>query len=319
MVAGSGGKKAHRHGGPVALASAAVAWMSCERRAQVTFVPGTVASPSARHPHRRASFDGASSRATLPHARISSRFAGLLRPGVAALVAAGATAAAACKVTRRAAAGDYKKSTVAELKVLLKERGLPVSGVKAELIARLEGNDAGADAGGDSAKKKTKGRSVAMPAEEEKAEEPEAKAEGGDEKKKEEEPAPYGHRFPDGPAPPHGVPLIDPHEGKPETIVDEDGRTRFLCLDGQYRRGDPDSIEMDTENFTNWLSEWVVAARTGQLEGKPQKTFLPKEPANPGNPTGTMTHAGPIMRSAEVLTKLEPGPDGLPRWEYQEK
>ena len=33
---------------------------------------------------------------------------------------------------------DYSKMTVAELKELLKEAGLPVSGKKADLIARLE-------------------------------------------------------------------------------------------------------------------------------------------------------------------------------------
>ncbi len=33
---------------------------------------------------------------------------------------------------------EYNKNTVAELKVLLKEQGLPVSGNKKDLIARLE-------------------------------------------------------------------------------------------------------------------------------------------------------------------------------------
>ena len=33
---------------------------------------------------------------------------------------------------------DYEKMTVAELKELLKEAGLPVSGKKADLIARLQ-------------------------------------------------------------------------------------------------------------------------------------------------------------------------------------
>merc|ERR1712157_30954 len=71
-------------------------------------------------------------------------------------------------------------------------------------------------------------------------------------------------------------PIEDPHQGKPLEIEDPDGRTRYLCLDGQYRRGDPDAIEMKPENFKAWLSEWVVAARTGQLKGNPQKTFLLK-------------------------------------------
>lgn len=38
---------------------------------------------------------------------------------------------------------DYESMTVAELKALLSERGLAVSGTKAELIARLEADDAG--------------------------------------------------------------------------------------------------------------------------------------------------------------------------------
>ena len=38
-----------------------------------------------------------------------------------------------------AASGDLAKLTVKELKALLKEKGLPVSGKKAELVARLRG------------------------------------------------------------------------------------------------------------------------------------------------------------------------------------
>ena len=36
---------------------------------------------------------------------------------------------------------DYENMTVAELKELLKEAGLPVAGKKADLIARLQDND----------------------------------------------------------------------------------------------------------------------------------------------------------------------------------
>jgi len=38
---------------------------------------------------------------------------------------------------------DYNSLLVAQLRDLLEERGLPISGVKAELIARLEADDAG--------------------------------------------------------------------------------------------------------------------------------------------------------------------------------
>ncbi len=40
---------------------------------------------------------------------------------------------------------DYENMTVAQLKELLKEAGLPVTGKKADLIARLQDNDGGAD------------------------------------------------------------------------------------------------------------------------------------------------------------------------------
>ena len=40
-------------------------------------------------------------------------------------------------------APDYESMTVPELRALLAERGLTVSGVKAELITRLEADDAG--------------------------------------------------------------------------------------------------------------------------------------------------------------------------------
>ena len=38
-------------------------------------------------------------------------------------------------------AEDYEKMTVAELKVLLKEAGLPISGKKADLIERLSASE----------------------------------------------------------------------------------------------------------------------------------------------------------------------------------
>lgn len=45
-------------------------------------------------------------------------------------------------------AKSYKDMTVAELKERLKNRGLPVSGVKSELIARLRGTNASSSKGG---------------------------------------------------------------------------------------------------------------------------------------------------------------------------
>ena len=43
-------------------------------------------------------------------------------------------------------AEDYESMTVAQLKEVLKEQGLPISGKKSELIARLVDANGGADA-----------------------------------------------------------------------------------------------------------------------------------------------------------------------------
>ena len=65
-------------------------------------------------------------------------------------VALHATTSAARQARRAAALNDasnpYAGKTVADLKVLLKERGLPVSGVKAALLERLEASDGGGGA-----------------------------------------------------------------------------------------------------------------------------------------------------------------------------
>jgi len=221
----------------------------------------------------------------------------------AALAAAGAARAAgqgraAGRVARRAAGGAYKGKSVADLKAILKERKLPVSGKKAELVARLE--EADAAGGGESAEP------------EKPAEASPAKAEAKEETKEDKKEPEAAEEHVDPPR----EEVEDKDAGKPATIVDEDGRTRYLCLDGRYRRGDPDAIKCDAKNFEAWLSEWIVAARTGQLLGKPQKTFLPKEKNNPGNPTGNAETAGPAIDSLDVLKKLEPAADGTPRWEY---
>lgn len=248
--------------------------------------------------------------AARPAARPTGFVAGLCA-GVGAAVMAGATAL-------RATATAYSSKTVADLKALLKEKGLPVGGTKAELVSRLE------EADGKATPKKSGGRKVAVKAEaakETKAKAKESSSESsGDPKALRAEAmaaklakAREGY---DGPPSPYSDDIPDPNEGKPEVIEDEDGRTRYLCLDGQYRRGDPDAIELKKENFMTWLSEWTVAARTGQLEGKPQKTFLMRDPDAPGNPKGKDKEAGPPVRSEDVLVAVEPAEDGSPRWEY---
>jgi len=179
--------------------------------------------------------------------------------------------------------------TVRELKGLLAERGLPISGKKSELVERLSAADAESSGG-------------------EGAEDTKKKQEKADADKEKEQAS--------SPQPPFGSTLPDPHEGKPETILDDEGRLRYLCLDGQYRRGDCDSIECKPENFQEWLTEWVVAARTGQLEGQEQKTFFPDEDRE-SNPKGKLKQAGKTMKSEEVLVKVT-SDDERPRWDYKD-
>eukprot|EP00929_Paragymnodinium_shiwhaense_P000179 TRINITY_DN100423_c0_g1_i1.p1 TRINITY_DN100423_c0_g1~~TRINITY_DN100423_c0_g1_i1.p1 ORF type:complete len:277 (+),score=40.60 TRINITY_DN100423_c0_g1_i1:97-927(+) len=181
-------------------------------------------------------------------------------------------------VSLAAAAEGYKGCTVAELKGMLKERGLITSGRKAELLERLE-NDDNKNSGKDEGDK------------------------SGDAEEEKEDPKP-----------PYASVLPDPHAGKPESIIDDEGRKRYLCLDGKYRRGDPDSIACNPDNFSAWLTEWVVAARTGQLEGLPQKTFLPNDPTKKdSNPQGSEAKAGREMKSDDVLDKGV-DKDGKPKW-----
>jgi len=184
---------------------------------------------------------------------------------------------------------SHKDKTVPALKDELRKRGLPVSGNKAALIARLEEHDAGAD------------------------EEEEEEEEVETEVKESKQPAAKKDDKEEEAKPEYGTKMHDPHKGKPEVIIDEEGRERWLCLDGNYRRGDPEAILCAPEYFSQWLSEWVVAARVGKTKGKPQMTFLPDTPHAPGNSKGTSQRAGREIRSEDILKKHE-GPDGEPIW-----
>ncbi|CAE7949934.1 unnamed protein product, partial [Symbiodinium sp. KB8] len=42
----------------------------------------------------------------------------------------------------------------------------------------------------------------------------------------------------------------------------------YMCLDGKARTGDWEKARRENPDDLNWLTEWVVAARTGQLEKK---------------------------------------------------
>jgi len=188
---------------------------------------------------------------------------------------------------------SYKDKTVSALKDELRKRGLPLSGTKAILVGRLEADDAK----GDKAE------------EEEEEEEEEEKEEKEEEVKNDDKDADKEETKVE-----YGTKMHDPHAGKPEVIIDEEGCKRWLCLDGNYRRGDPGAIKCSPENFSQWLSEWVVAARVGKTKDKPQMTFLPDDPDNPGNSKGTEKRAGREIRSEDVLKKRE-GPDGEPIWD----
>ncbi|CAK9046553.1 unnamed protein product [Durusdinium trenchii] len=41
-----------------------------------------------------------------------------------------------------------------------------------------------------------------------------------------------------------------------------------MCLDGAARTGDWKKAKREDPDGLSWLTEWVVAARTGQLENK---------------------------------------------------
>lgn len=198
---------------------------------------------------------------------------------------------------------SYSKYTVRELKSLLRERLLSESGRKQELVDRLIASDtsAGAKATGDDAEGTSDGSNSDDNSQGGKDDDAETQEE------EEEEEAP--------PRPPYGAALPNPHEGKPVTIIDDEGRTRYLCLDGQYRRGDPDCIECNPENFAEWLTEWVVAARTGQLEGLPRKTFLPDE-RRESNPTGKLDRAAKELKTKDVLIRSVDD-DNKPRWKLR--
>lgn len=165
------------------------------------------------------------------------------------------------------AAPSLQDKTIPELKELLKERGLPISGRKAELIARLQ--EAAKDA-----------------------------SSANDGKEEEENTGPRHWRDVEGPNPfpqwnftenathrpsPWG-PVIKPRwEGM--EFADDQGKmldgSGYMCLDGVVRKGDPYSVNQ-TEDFYGWLTEWVVAARTGQLrEDDPHanKAYMKKDGA----------------------------------------
>lgn len=184
-------------------------------------------------------------------------------------------------------AGALEEKTIVELKELLREQGLPVSGRKAELIARLEA--AAKEASGAAVEEDSAGT----------VEEDSADALVAGEE--EEVPGPKHWRHVEGPVPfaewnftenathrpsPWG-PVIKPvWEGM--EFGDDQGKmldgSGYMCLDGVVRKGDPYSVNQ-TEDFYGWLTEWVVAARTGQLRDDDplaNKAYMPQEDFAPG-------------------------------------
>merc|ERR1719198_648321 len=53
------------------------------------------------------------------------------------------------------------------------------------------------------------------------------------------------------------------------TYLDDQGllpNGSWMCLDGKARNGDWEAAKAADPDSLNWLTEWVVAARTGQLK-----------------------------------------------------
>lgn len=153
-----------------------------------------------------------------------------------------------CRLSRRAVAETYSGKTVQELKEILKERGLTSTGKKAVLIERLVDHDKQAESG----------KAVPPP--------PPAR-----------EAVPARSPSEAAPAPAPSTAPQAPEElwikMKPNVYLNEQGLTedgRYMCLDGVARTGNWEAAKRDYPNDMRWLSEWVVAARTGQLKkGKP--------------------------------------------------
>eukprot|EP00930_Biecheleria_cincta_P085826 TRINITY_DN75193_c0_g1_i1.p1 TRINITY_DN75193_c0_g1~~TRINITY_DN75193_c0_g1_i1.p1 ORF type:complete len:203 (-),score=43.51 TRINITY_DN75193_c0_g1_i1:37-645(-) len=142
---------------------------------------------------------------------------------------------------------DYDNLMIQEVKRLLEERGLSATGRKAVLLERLKASDGVATA---AAGAPTAGS-----------------AEGQEESSGEDKQA--------------ANPYVDEH-GRP--IPDADGK--YMCLDGVARSGDWEKAKRENPDDLNWLTEWVVAARTGQVKRKIMKNLPPeyyenanKEPA----------------------------------------
>eukprot|EP00930_Biecheleria_cincta_P045192 TRINITY_DN31158_c0_g1_i1.p1 TRINITY_DN31158_c0_g1~~TRINITY_DN31158_c0_g1_i1.p1 ORF type:complete len:175 (-),score=37.21 TRINITY_DN31158_c0_g1_i1:37-561(-) len=118
---------------------------------------------------------------------------------------------------------DYDAMTVADMKQLCKERGLPATGRKSVLLDRLKNLDSESGAAG-----------------------------GSDGKSKEKKAA---------------------HETKSTAspYLDDQGLLpdgRYMCMDGVARTGDWEKAKRENPDDLAWLTEWVVAARTEQLEDK---------------------------------------------------
>mmetsp|Transcript_37389 Transcript_37389/g.69782 ORF Transcript_37389/g.69782 Transcript_37389/m.69782 type:complete len:170 (-) Transcript_37389:189-698(-) len=61
-----------------------------------------------------------------------------------------------------------------------------------------------------------------------------------------------------------------PSDGAPSSpYLDDQGLLpdgTYMCLDGKARKGDWERAKRENPDDLGWLTEWVVAARTGQLD-----------------------------------------------------
>lgn len=154
---------------------------------------------------------------------------------------------------------------IQEVKKMLEERGLSATGRKTVLLERLKASDGAATPAGAPTAGVAEGAGNADSAGAPTAGAPTAgNAEGQEDSSGKDKQA--------------DNPYVDEH-GRP--IPDADGK--YMCLDGVARSGDWEKAKRENPDDLTWLTEWVVAARTGQVKRKIMKNLPPEYYENATN------------------------------------